>query len=102
MSIKFKENYDFRRLDFAYPREAIDAVAAVEMKYIKMGVPVRGIQAGPMFVSYARVSGTMSERIMLIDSEHADAFIADLQAACEPFEAADEDFGNFGKETVDE
>lgn len=100
--IRFRENWDYRRLDFAYPCEAIEAVFAVEKDFILRGVATRSMSSGPLGVSIGRVSTKLSHRTMLVDSAYADEFVTALEKACEPFSAAEEEFGNYGQEPDEE
>lgn len=99
--IKFRENYDMRSLDFAFPHAAVKAVFEVEMKFIERGVYTRSVMSGPLRIDALRASMKMSHRIMLIDSKFADEFVEALEAAVAPFTVAEEDFGDFGKDTVE-
>lgn len=102
MSIRFAEDFTFRSLDFAFPHAACDAVFAVERDYIRKGVVTRSSCSGPMPTGDGRrVSGTMSRRVMMVDERWADAFIADLEAACAPFPVDDKDWHGFGDNVVE-
>jgi hypothetical protein len=92
--MKFRDNFSFRMLDFAYPREAAKAIYELDIKYIDDGVETQSMVSGPMPMGDMRYSGTMSRRIFLIDEAHADRYIAELKAVVKPFETkADDDYG---------
>jgi hypothetical protein len=96
VSIRFRENWDYRYLDFAFPSAAREAIFDIEMKAINDGIATRSVQSGPLMIDFPKCSGTMLHRIMMVDSKHAEAFIAEIEAACEPFTVTASEFGKYG------
>lgn len=101
MSIKFRENYNYRYLDFACPKEAISAVFDLEMAAINADIATRSIQSGPLLTKFPYHSGTISHRIMMVDAKHADKFVEDLIAICAPYDVPETEFGDYAKDSVE-
>lgn len=95
--MKIRENYDYRLIDIAYPREAATAIHALIMALVEAGVPERSLRSGPMAVGPGRCSVALNNMVMLLDSQHADKFLTDVAAAVAPFDVPEEEYGDYGK-----
>jgi len=95
--MKLRENWTYRKLDFACPRAALDELHDLEMAEIKAGTPIRTEFGGPLGVGPGRVSGTAHHRVMLIDEKHADRIIAQIEAICAKYPDTDVDYGKYPK-----
>lgn len=94
--MRIRENFAYRRLDFAFPRAALDAVFGIINREIRNDVAILSVSSGPLVVAY-KAHSEIIHKIMLIEEEHADRIIAEFEEVCKPFNTG-LDYKGFGEE----
>lgn len=100
--MKVRENWTYRRLDVAFPRDALKELFDMEMAELKKGVNMRSLASGPLAVGPGRVSGAITHRVMLIDEAHADRIIEQMEAICAKYPVDESEYRGFGEAEEDE